>query len=152
MIDVATLPSMPLAKHKTIPPISAIYFCLDEVGQILYIGKTKNLLIRWLNHHRYTQLEELGNVSLAWFPCEIEALKETENQLIEVFKPILNSQSNPYPKKDKEGFVTMHVKFNEELKQKVVTLQNKNYSASDVIRAAVDYYYQAKVKDGKRND
>lgn len=47
---------------------------------------------------------------------------------------------------------TMHVKFNEDLKQKIITLQNNNYSASDVIRAAVDCYYKLKVRDGQYND
>lgn len=90
MIDVATLPSMPLTNHKRIPPISAIYFCLDENRQILYIGQTENLRKRWQAHHRYTQLKQLGNISLAWVPCKTEELEATEKHLIEVFQPSLN--------------------------------------------------------------
>lgn len=47
---------------------------------------------------------------------------------------------------------TIHIKLNQEIKEQVTKLQDNVYSASDVIRAAVKYYYAAKNRNGKFND
>lgn len=41
MIDTSTLPSVPLTAKNTLPQNSAIYFCLDNMGKILYAGSVR---------------------------------------------------------------------------------------------------------------
>lgn len=90
MIDLNTLPSLPLTNRKQLPAISAVYFCLDSNGQLLYVGKTVNLQQRWQQHHRYAQLELIEGVQLAWMSCEVELLEDTEEDLISLLSPLYN--------------------------------------------------------------
>lgn len=51
-IDIKALPYVLFVckSLKTLPPISAIYFCLDGFDNLIYIGETANLLHRWNLH------------------------------------------------------------------------------------------------------
>lgn len=67
---------------------------------------------RWINHHRYAELEQIGNVRIAWIQVsEPQLLPLIEDALIKYFKPLLNQrnvkvrkrysdkkQGNPNPK------------------------------------------------------
>lgn len=92
-IDFASLPSIELVNRSQFPCTACVYFCLDSDGQILYIGRARNLKQRWGLHHRYLQLKRLEGVRIAYFNCEIEMLDEIEQAFISWFKPALNSSS-----------------------------------------------------------
>ena len=89
-LDLSALPSLPLLDKKRLPELSAVYFCIDSSGNVLYIGKSKNLNRRWLWHHRRTQLKDIDGVCLAWMETPSELLLEVESALITWFKPSLN--------------------------------------------------------------
>lgn len=90
-IDLATLPSVALCDRSALPTAPAIYFCLGAEGEVLYIGKTINLMQRWTAHHRYNQLKNIKNVRLSWLECsDISLLAEIEKSLIHWFDPPLN--------------------------------------------------------------
>ncbi|HEY9874498.1 MAG TPA: GIY-YIG nuclease family protein [Candidatus Obscuribacterales bacterium] len=94
-LDLSTLPSLSLSKKGELPRVPAIYFCISESDEILYIGRTINLASRWQQHHRYSQLQTMGQVKLAWLQVSSPAyLPDMEKALIMRYKPRLNRFSN----------------------------------------------------------
>lgn len=97
-IDVLSLPSVGLDDRATLPPVAAIYFAIDSRGVIQYIGRTINLQIRWLSHHRYRDIKGLGDVQIAWLNfSDPDLLPEIEEALISHFSPPLNGKILPVP-------------------------------------------------------
>ena len=94
-IDFSTLPSLPLASRSGLPTCPAVYFAL-EGDRVLYVGRSGNLQQRWITHHRYSQLQGLNNVRIAWLECsDPSLLPEIEAALIEYFQPSLNGELIP---------------------------------------------------------
>jgi excinuclease UvrABC nuclease subunit len=92
IIDPFKLPSLPLAWNSALPKCPAIYFAISENHQIFYIGSSTNLHSRWLNHNRFQELKNLGDVRVAWFQVlDISVLRLLESQAIRAYKPFLNS-------------------------------------------------------------
>ena len=98
MVDNFNLDNLPavklLAKEK-LPDTAGIYFAVDESDRLLYIGKAKNINKRWVNHHRYHQLEKINKknpIFLKWYECENDEiiLTQLENYFIETYHPELN--------------------------------------------------------------
>ncbi|MEO1558851.1 MAG: GIY-YIG nuclease family protein, partial [Cyanobacteria bacterium J06632_19] len=73
-INPLDLPSVTLLEKHKLPQLPAIYFAIAESGEILYIGRSINIANRWLRHHRYSELKEIGNVRIAWLSCSDESL------------------------------------------------------------------------------
>ncbi|MDZ7956526.1 MAG: GIY-YIG nuclease family protein [Aulosira sp. DedQUE10] len=94
-IKFAELPSVYLLDKDKLPNCAAIYFVSDSKGQILYIGRTVNLVGRWREHHRFKQLKRFNRkdrISISWinYSHDINALPTIENELINLYKPPLN--------------------------------------------------------------
>lgn len=91
LLDLATLPFVPLVQKAELPEVSGIYFAIDSLEQVHYIGCSSNLRRRWGSHHRKRELESLENVRIAWIEIEdATLLKELEQKLIRHFAPPLN--------------------------------------------------------------
>ncbi len=89
-INPLQLQSFPLAWRKAFPDCPCIYFAILD-KKILYIGRSQSLGKRWMNHHRYIELEEIGDVRIAWIQVSSpELLPLIEDALIKYFKPLLN--------------------------------------------------------------
>ncbi len=90
-IDLTALPSVALCDRTTLPPVPAIYFALDSLGNMQYVGRSVNLQQRWTRHHRQCYLENMDGVRIAWLTVNApELLPEIEAALIEWFNPPLN--------------------------------------------------------------
>lgn len=90
-LNLSALPSVPLSNRKQLPSILGIYFAIDSLGVVQYIGQSINIRNRWLNHHRQSELNVVGNVSIAYLEVsEPSLLSEIEWALIEYFNPPLN--------------------------------------------------------------
>ena len=94
-IQLSKLPSVYLLNKDNLPSCAAIYFISDVTGQILYIGRTVNLVARWREHHRFRQLKRLNRknqISISWLKCnnDINSLSNLETEFIEFYKPPLN--------------------------------------------------------------
>lgn len=89
-IQIASLPMLPLAQRADLPDCSAIYFAIADNGEVLYIGRAASLAQRWGSHHRRYQLEQVGNVRIAWLEADAAALAALEFGLVERFQPSLN--------------------------------------------------------------
>lgn len=69
-LDLTALPSMCLSRRSELPEAPAIYFAIDSLDQIQYIGRSRNLRQRWLSHHRQFQLQAIEGVRIAWLQCD----------------------------------------------------------------------------------
>ncbi|MEP0751133.1 GIY-YIG nuclease family protein [Trichocoleus sp. Lan] len=93
--NLSELPFVYLLEKSNLPNCAAIYFVSDSKGQVIYIGRTVNLLARWREHHRFNQLKRLNQknrISISWMVCsnDINALSSLENEFIKLYKPPLN--------------------------------------------------------------
>jgi excinuclease UvrABC nuclease subunit len=94
-LDLTALPSMCLSRRSELPEAPAIYFAIDSLAQIQYIGRSRNLKKRWHSHHRQFQLDVIKNVRIAWLQCDdVSLLGDIEAALIEWFSPPLNGLRN----------------------------------------------------------
>lgn len=69
---LSELPSVYLLEKDRLPNCAAIYFVCDSKNQVLYIGRTVNLIERWREHHRFNQLKRLNRkdkISIYWMVC-----------------------------------------------------------------------------------
>lgn len=94
-IKISELPSVYLLDKDRLPNCAAIYFVFDSKGQIIYVGRTINLVERWKAHHRFNQLKRFNRkntLSISWLTCssDIENLSNLENEFIKLYKPPLN--------------------------------------------------------------
>jgi excinuclease UvrABC nuclease subunit len=94
-IKLSDLPSVSLLEKNNLPSCAAIYFVSDSKGQVLYIGRTVNLVERWREHHRFNQLKRLNRkdcIRISWMTCsnDIKTLSNLENEFIKLHKPPLN--------------------------------------------------------------
>jgi len=94
-INILELPSLSLLDKDRLPDCAAIYFVSDSKNQIIYIGRTVNLVERWKAHHRFNQLKRFNRknpLNISWLTCsnDIETLSNLENEFIKLYKPPLN--------------------------------------------------------------
>ena len=99
-IDFNNLPLLPLSQKSNLPRCPAIYFILNQQQEVLYIGRSINLLYRWRDHHRFLQLREINKIQpvfIYWWECQPKKhnLISAENYYINLFKPLLNSTIVP---------------------------------------------------------
>jgi hypothetical protein len=103
-IDLASLPWLPLTERSAFPRQPAIYFAIDSLGKVLYVGISKDPKRRWLQHHRYEQLQQAGKIKVAYlFVDDIALLKPIENALIAWFRPPLNVTGIPVDNPQEKG-------------------------------------------------
>ncbi len=93
--DLDNLPAVELSAKDRLPATAGIYFAVDNSDRLLYIGKAQNINKRWVNHHRYHQLEKINKkntIFLKWYECENDEniLIQLEKYFIQTYHPELN--------------------------------------------------------------
>lgn len=93
--NISELPAIKLSEKSNLPNCAAIYFVSNNQGQVIYVGRTVNLVERWREHHRYNQLKRLNRktpITIRWMTCsnDVKTLTELENEFIKLYKPPLN--------------------------------------------------------------
>lgn len=92
MLDLTSLPTLPLTDSMYLPDIPAVYF-VCQGRNVLYIGAASLLGNRWHSHHRIEEFRKLDGVSIKWEPVTaLDGLRQTEARYIEEFQPSLNSR------------------------------------------------------------
>lgn len=89
-VDVAALPSVPLADRNALPAEPCIYFAIDAQGVVQYVGRSVNPKQRWRQHHRYEDLSVMSGVRISYLFVDSEVIDATERALISWFNPPLN--------------------------------------------------------------
>ncbi len=108
-ISNRVLPTVQFSKYRfnkgylrDIPEKPGVYLFSNREGQIIYIGKTRNLKTRINNYFRYSGeneekreliLQNLYDIQYRLLGSDLEALIE-EFKLIDKYRPILNKQIN----------------------------------------------------------
>jgi len=95
MIDVNSLPSVPLPEWRTLPKEPGIYLVLADNGDVMYVCKAQDLSARWKSHHRTPDLKNVEH-RVAWLAAEKDNLEVLEKQCIADFAPPLNGASVQY--------------------------------------------------------
>jgi len=98
MPRIWSLPSVELADRAALPIISAIYYATDWAGQILYVGESKNLYLRWNSrrfgaHHKLNELSQYHGVKLHYWKRPLWRRRHDEAVEIERFDPPLNDRA-----------------------------------------------------------
>lgn len=91
-IDLNSLPSVPLEKKNELPEISGIYFAINSLGAVQYIGRSRNINQRWQNHRRLHELKKSKiPIKIGWLKIDsLDLLPATEKLLIQYFNPPVN--------------------------------------------------------------
>lgn len=149
-LDLSTLPSLPLSDRKQLPAIPCIYFAISS-GTVQYIGMSKNLRNRWVNHHRLSRLSLNSNI--AWLKVsDISLMPEIENALIHWFKPPLNNGFQEQQIKTNfptGGRVSINAYIPENMKQdleKLARIQRRSFSN------LVEVLLESAVNEAKKRD
>lgn len=108
------MPVLPYIQRKELPGKPGIYYVGNSVCPVMYVGFSRNLKSRHINHHRQGQFEDIENAVIRY--CVVtddllarisnltEALKNWEKQAINYYKPAINGTSVPNQPK----FTTVH--------------------------------------------
>jgi predicted GIY-YIG superfamily endonuclease len=92
---ILELPKVSLQAKELLPEYSGIYYVLDEINKIWYIGKAKNIRKRWQGkaHHRIYQLEaqKKKHFTIYYEQVSESQLDSVEKQRIEKYHPHLNA-------------------------------------------------------------
>lgn len=96
-IDPLTLPYVMMSELDYLPTCSGVYFAIEEVEQVAYVGQSCNIRQRWRAHHVEGDLCDLSDlhsarrVKIAWFETAGgEDISTLERLLILRFRPRLN--------------------------------------------------------------
>ena len=98
MPRIWSLPSVELADRASLPNIPAIYYATDWSGQVLYVGESKNIYLRWNSrrfgaHHKLNELSQYDGVKLHYNKRPLWRLDHDEAVEIERFDPPLNDRA-----------------------------------------------------------
>lgn len=111
-INLDSLPWLPLEEKAAFPKRPSIYFAIDSLGNVQYIGRAVNVKQRWVQHHKYSDLKSIGDIKIAYlFVDSHELLAEIETALIQWFRPPLNFVNNP----DKKVTRTRRTRLNKDI-------------------------------------
>lgn len=93
-VNVSSLPRASLSDRRTFPELSCVYLAVDKFNAVQYVGLASNLRTRWASHHRLQQLQNMGDIKIAWLQVpDVELLEEIEKVLINHFNPVLNRKT-----------------------------------------------------------
>lgn len=95
--DPLCLPRVFIDERSQLPECPAVYYVLWR-DKVLYVGSTKNLRKRFLNHHRASAFDVFESVEIAWqemnAAISLRELRACESEAISVSMPILNDESS----------------------------------------------------------
>jgi hypothetical protein len=92
-LDVRTLPFVALEARGTLPKSAAVYFVVSHAHDILYIGRTKNLHMRWTSHHRMEDFTGRDALRIAWLSLPDPSLaNDIEMMCLIKFQPLCQAK------------------------------------------------------------
>jgi len=107
-LDLSAMPSLPLDEKGAFPKASAIYFAIAPSGVVQYIGRSRNPKVRWLAHHKFSELSAIDGIRIAFLFADEDLLPAIEGALIKWFDPPLNGRRSipPIPPKTSAEYST----------------------------------------------
>lgn len=90
-IELLELPQTLLDNKDLLPIFGGVYLVFDSTQKVLYVGRSENIRARWINHHRYADLEKMSCIKIAWIEIKSSLQRYVaEAVLIDWFKPVFN--------------------------------------------------------------
>jgi excinuclease UvrABC nuclease subunit len=90
---------LPISKIDQLPQISGIYKIFNDQGQVLYIGKSKNIYKRWRNGHhvlgKIIAKYPVTEIYIEWVQIPEWLLNRAENTAVTFYQPEFNSKTPP---------------------------------------------------------
>lgn len=118
-ISLSLLPSLYYSQKAELPQRPAVYLIICDYD-VVYVGKTQNLFIRFRAHDKVQRLLELyADLEIAWIECTPSRLIEIEAKLIKHFQPIINIQL----KKEINKTISLDDQNKEELEKAIALIQ-----------------------------
>src|SRR5258706_3215030 len=116
-LDLSRLPRAPISDENVFerlpPTASAVYFLLHPTFGLLYIGKARDLQVRWrLNRNVYGEIRargthhwlksalDLGGVEIAWWAVHKKYLTVVETVMIQLLSPKWNTHEQSGASRD----------------------------------------------------
>ncbi|MEH2408855.1 GIY-YIG nuclease family protein [Nostoc sp.] len=113
-LNYKEMPILSYIQRKELPAKPGIYYVGNSISPVMYVGLSRNLKSRHINHHRQGQFEGIENAViryrlvtedlLAAISDLTETLRKLEKQAINYYKPLLND--TPVPNQPK--FTTVY--------------------------------------------
>lgn len=104
-LNYKTMPVLPYIQRKELPAKPGIYYIGNSLSPVMYVGLSRNLKNRHINHHRQGQFEGMENAVIRYrvvpedFLATIsdltESLRKLEKQAIDHYKPPINDTPVP---------------------------------------------------------
>jgi GIY-YIG catalytic domain len=92
-IDPLSLPSIPWKMKLTLPDTYAIYFILNDLDCLLYIGQTKNLRKRIEQAYPIKEKNiDIDRCRIAWLELRGSKLIEYEKACVKGLSPLFNER------------------------------------------------------------
>jgi hypothetical protein len=97
-INPIELPFESIPNRNLLPKASGIYFVINDLEEILYIGKSTNIQSRWQGHNISADLDNPKKCKVSYLEIkdtDLYQIYELEKYFIEKFQPKLNINSSP---------------------------------------------------------
>ena len=95
-INPTTLPSVTLQNKGGLPNEAGIYFAIDSIGTVQYIGQSSDIRARWKSHRQTKKIRGDKGCRIAYILCPESLLNNVEEALITWFLPPLNTEFRPH--------------------------------------------------------
>lgn len=138
---IKELPSVPLTNLRDLPNKAGLYFAVNDIEEIYYIGQTQNFKRRWGNHHRYKDLSLLDNIRIAYMEYINDDLDEAEKALIRKYKPKFNRVDREIKEPESNRSFTITDK-----KKDVIMLLTDQTSFNLAMAKVVDFYIENNIE------
>lgn len=116
-LNPLSLPYVMMSEMDYLPNTSGVYFAIDELGQVAYIGRSANIRQRWRAHHVQGDLCDLSDlnsarcVRIAWLAItDVQSIESLERTLIQRFRPRLNKTHVKPQKEAKPDAIEITIK------------------------------------------
>ncbi|MFN6519196.1 MAG: GIY-YIG nuclease family protein [Nostoc sp. CreGUA01] len=113
-LNYKEMPILPYIQRKKLPAKPGIYYVGNSTSPVMYVGLSRNLKSRHINHHRQEQFEAIENAYIRYRVVTEDllvtivdltgTLRKLEKQAIDYYKPILNNTTVP----NQPEFTTVH--------------------------------------------
>lgn len=87
--DILRLDWVSTDELDLLPQKPGVYFVVSW-GVVIYVGKSQNIMRRWMSHHRLSQILEMGGADIHYIVIEAEEAGALEVEMIQILSPELN--------------------------------------------------------------
>jgi hypothetical protein len=92
--DILRLDWVSTDELDLLPQKPGVYFVVVW-GVVIYVGKSQNIMRRWMSHHRFDQIIEMGGADIHYIVTDARDAGALELEMIRLLSPELNNTKAP---------------------------------------------------------